>query len=34
MYADKIADDPMSAMVLQQQAEMELMEYESNLWEN
>lgn len=34
MYGDKIAQDPMSAMVLQQQAEMELMEYESNLWEN
>jgi gliding motility associated protien GldN len=34
MYADKIAQDPMSAMILQQQAEMELMEYESNLWEN
>ena len=34
MYGDKIAQDPMSAMVLQMQAEMELMEYESNLWEN
>ena len=34
MYGDRIAQDPMSAMVLQQQAEMELMEYESNLWEN
>ena len=34
MYADKIAQDPMNAMVLQQEAEMELMEYESNLWEN
>ena len=34
MYADKIAQDPMNAMVLQQEAEMKLMEYESNLWEN
>lgn len=34
MYADQIAEDPLSAMVLQQQAEMELMEYESYLWEN
>jgi len=34
MYSDKIAQDPMNAMVLQQEAEMKLMEYESNLWEN
>ena len=34
MYADQIAQDPMKALVLQQQAEMELMEFESNLWEN
>jgi gliding motility associated protien GldN len=34
MYSDKISQDPMNAMVLQQEAEMKLMEYESNLWEN
>ena len=34
MYADQIAQDPMRALILQQQAEMELMEFESNLWEN
>ena len=34
MYGDQIAQDPMKAMILQEQAEMELMEYESYLWEN
>ena len=34
MYAEQIAEDPMMALILQQQAEMELMEYEANLWEN
>jgi len=34
MYGDQIAQDPMKAMILQEQAEMELMEYEHYLWEN
>ena len=34
MYGDQIAQDPMKAMILQEQAEMELMEYEHYLLEN
>lgn len=33
IYADKMASDPMSVIVIQQQYEFDLMEYESELWE-
>ena len=33
-YGDEINANPLNAMIIQQRLEMELMEYESNLWEN
>lgn len=33
IYADRMASDPMSVIVIQQQYEYDLMEYESELWE-
>ena len=33
IYADQMAEDPMSVIVIQQKYEYDLMEYESELWE-
>ncbi|MEO9872354.1 type IX secretion system ring subunit PorN/GldN [Ekhidna sp.] len=33
LYADEMANDPMSVIVIQQKYEYDLMEYESELWE-
>ncbi len=33
IYADELANDPMSVIVIQQKYEYDLMEYESELWE-
>lgn len=33
IYADEIGKDPMKAIVIQQQYEYDLMEYEAELWE-
>ncbi|MEO1255377.1 MAG: gliding motility protein GldN, partial [Bacteroidota bacterium] len=33
IYADEMAKDPMSVIVIQQKYEYDLMEYESELWE-
>ena len=33
IYGDKIAENPLNAMIYQQQYEYDLMEYESELWE-
>jgi len=33
IYADELAEDPLKAIIVQQQYEYDLMEYESQLWE-